>query len=78
MVIGGTNFKGLGSGGIGVLELDATTVGCLASVHAADVDEVDTTDGSEPEFDACLEWSAVTLDVNLGSVGTLRQFVGEA
>mmetsp|Transcript_37037 Transcript_37037/g.66669 ORF Transcript_37037/g.66669 Transcript_37037/m.66669 type:complete len:224 (+) Transcript_37037:383-1054(+) len=57
LIVGSADFEGLGTGGIGVLELDAAAVGGFGTVHAGNVHEMNTTDGSQPKFHTGLERS---------------------
>jgi len=56
---GGRNFQGLGSR----LEFEHGTEGGHVTVFAFDVDRVDSTDRSDPQFDKCLQGTSVSSDV---------------
>jgi len=62
---GGGNFQGLGSR----LEFEHGTEGGHVTIFTFDVDGVDSTNGSDPQFDECLQGTSVGADVVRKTLG---------
>jgi hypothetical protein len=76
-VLLGVDLEDLRSSTINVFELERCAERSFSTIHAVNVHEVSTTDGSTPQLNTSFERTSVGVDEHLNTISSLGHFVRE-